>query len=214
VVLGSDQGLVGSFNKSIAAFAFDYLGRHGISANKAVLVVGGRSLASKIAAKGRDIDTLVAMPGSIKALAAVAQRIIVRIGEFADGGMSVHLFYNRKSAGGFKPWHLRILPVDRRFLEKLRSRRWQAKGVPIYAAGRTELFSGFVEQLLFTQVYGALAGSLAAEHFTRMIAMQNAEGNIEKRLESIRLEYQTRRQSEITSELIDVVVGAEVAKSA
>ena len=214
VVLGSDQGLVGSFNKSVAAFALGHFGQRGVPADKVVLVVGGRSLASKIAAKGRDVDTLVEMSSSIKALAAVAQKIIVRIGELAGGNSSVHLFYNRKSAGGFKPWHAQILPVDRRFMERLRSRRWSTRSVPIYAAGRAELFSGFVEQLLFTEVYGALDGSLAAEHFARMLAMQKAEGNIEEHLEGIRLEYQTRRQAEITSEMIDVVVGAEAAKAA
>jgi F-type H+-transporting ATPase subunit gamma len=213
VVLGSDQGLVGSFNKSLAAFALGYFGRTGVPADKVALVVGGRSLASKIAAKGRDVDTLVAMPGSIRALAAAAQRIIVRIGELAVGGSAVHLFYNRKSAGGFRPWHARILPVGRSFMENLRARRWPTRSVPMYAAGRAELFSGFVEQFLFTEVYGALAGSLAAEHFARMLAMQKAEGNIEERLEGIRTEYRTRRQAEITSELIDVVVGAEAAKS-
>ena len=40
--------------------------------------------------------------------------------------------------------------------------------------------------------------------------MQNAEKNIDEHLENMNLEYQQRRQTEITNELLDVVIGAEV----
>ncbi|MBN2780165.1 MAG: F0F1 ATP synthase subunit gamma, partial [Alphaproteobacteria bacterium] len=38
----------------------------------------------------------------------------------------------------------------------------------------------------------------------------NAEKNIDEHLDKMNLEYQQRRQTEITEELIDVVSGAEV----
>jgi F-type H+-transporting ATPase subunit gamma len=83
----------------------------------------------------------------------------------------------------------------------------------LHAAPRAVLLEGFMRQLLFVGIYRALTGSLAAEHYMRMVAMGAAENNIEEHLEKIRLEYQTRRQAEITSELIDVVVGAEASAS-
>ena len=67
--------------------------------------------------------------------------------------------------------------------------------------------------MLFVEIYKAIASSLASEHFTRMISMQNAEKNIDEHLESMNLEYQQRRQTEITNELLDVVVGSEVLKN-
>ena len=70
-----------------------------------------------------------------------------------------------------------------------------------------------MQQLLFANIYKAVAQSLAAEHFTRMISMQNAEKNIDEHLEEMNLDYQQRRQTEITNELLDVVVGAEVLKT-
>jgi F-type H+-transporting ATPase subunit gamma len=73
------------------------------------------------------------------------------------------------------------------------------------------VFGGLMRQRLFVEVFRALANSLAAEHFTRMLTLGAAEGNIEGHLDAIRLEYQTRRQTEITDELIDIVVGAEVS---
>ena len=51
--------------------------------------------------------------------------------------------------------------------------------------------------------------SLAAEHYTRMTNMQNAEKNIDESLELMNLEYQQKRQESITDELIDVISGAE-----
>jgi F-type H+-transporting ATPase subunit gamma len=208
VVLGSDQGLVGRFNKSVMDFAFEFLEREKIARADAAIVVGGRSLAAKITAAGRDVDTLFTMPGSVRVVSTVAKKIILRLNELACDGASAHIFYNRKTASGPKPEHLRLLPVDSGFFGRLKSRRWPSRGLPVYAAPPAGLMDGFMRQLLFVGVYRAISNSLAAEHFARMMAMQGAEDNIDGRLSEIRLEYQTRRQDEITSELVDIVVGA------
>lgn len=203
LVLGSDQGLVGKFNKSVMESAFDFLGRR-----DSVFIVGGRSLADKIAAAGRDIDTLFTMPGSVRVVSTVAKKIILRLNELVPDGAEVYVFYNKKTASGFGPAHLRLLPVDARFFGRIKSRRWPGRSLPVYAAPRAGLMDALMRQLLFVEVYRALSNSLASEHFTRMIAMQGAENNIDEHLSRIRLEYQTRRQDEITSELLDIVVGA------
>ena len=208
IVLGSDQGLVGRFNKSVMEFAFDFLKHEGVAPAGAALVVGGRSLASKMTAAGRDIDTLFTMPGSVRVVSTVAKKIILRLNELVSGGASVHVFYNKRTAAGSRPEHLRLLPVDSRFFGRVESRRWPSRGSPVYAAPPAVLMDGFMRQLLFVDVYRALSTSLAAEHFARMMAMQGAENNIDEHLSRIRLEYQTRRQDEITAELVDIVVGA------
>ena len=209
VIFGTDQGLVGRFNKALADFAMDFLSHEAHVPANVSLIVGGRKLASKIASSGKNIDTLFTMPGSVRIISATAKKIIMRIDELVSGGSRVYLFYNKKTSGSFEPCEEQILPIPRVFLENVKSRRWPTHGQPIYTAQSAELMSGFMRQHLFVSVYRALSNSLASEHFMRMVAMGAAENNIEERLEKIRLEYQTRRQTEITSELIDVVVGAE-----
>jgi F-type H+-transporting ATPase subunit gamma len=177
---------------------------------------------------GYDIDTLFTMPSSVKAMITVAKKIVFKLSEiqslqqngdkdfsFSNRQLKIYLFYNSKDEHSLiKQNMLQILPVDENFLKKLSQRKWPTKNIPIYAPrSRRTLFSLFMQQLLFVNIYKAIAQSLASEHFTRMISMQNAEKNIDEHLEQMNLEYQQRRQTEITNELLDVVIGAEVLNS-
>ncbi len=228
VILGSDQGLVGRFNKSIANFAFDYFKKNDIKKEDISLIVGGRSLSSKILSFGWDINTLFTMPSSVKAMITVAKKIVLKLNEiqteqqqgdkdfsFANNTFKVYIFYNSKDEHSFTKQNvIQLLPIDTTFLKKIKERQWPTKNLPIYNFNsRKKLFSSFIRQLLFVDIYKAISQSLAAEHFTRMISMQNAEKNIDEHLEMMNLEYQQRRQTEITNELLDVVIGAEVLNS-
>lgn len=228
VILGSDQGLVGRFNKSIANFAFDYFKENGIKKEDVSLIIGGRSLSSKILSLGWDINTLFTMPSSVKAMITVAKKIVFKLSDiqteqqkgdkdfsFANNSFKVYIFYNSKNEHSFTTQNvIQLLPIDTTFLKKIKEKHWPTKNLPVYNfKSRRELFSLFIRQLLFVDIYKAISQSLAAEHFTRMISMQNAEKNIDEHLEVMKLEYQQRRQTEITNELLDVVIGAEVLNS-
>ncbi|MBR1544909.1 MAG: F0F1 ATP synthase subunit gamma [Alphaproteobacteria bacterium] len=228
IILGSDQGLVGKFNKSIAKFAIQYLKENNINPKDTNIIVGGKSLASKIISFGYDIDTLFTMPSSVKAMVTVSKKIVLKLGEiqskqqngirdfsFSNRQLKVFLFYNSNDEHSqVKQNIVKLLPIDTDFLTNLSKKKWPTKNIPIYAQrSRRTLFSLFMQQLLFVNIYKAVAQSLASEHFTRMISMQNAEKNIDEHLSAMNLEYQQRRQTEITNELLDVVVGAEVLKS-
>ena len=71
---------------------------------------------------------------------------------------------------------------------------------------------GLVHEYLTVILSGGLTASLAAEHYARMVNMQQAEKNIDKSLEDMNLAYQQARQTQITDELIDIVSGAEAMK--
>jgi F-type H+-transporting ATPase subunit gamma len=59
------------------------------------------------------------------------------------------------------------------------------------------------------QLYQALLESLASEHSARMVAMRNATENAEALVEDLTLVYNKARQLAITSEMLDIVGGAE-----
>ena len=59
------------------------------------------------------------------------------------------------------------------------------------------------------QVYRAIVESIAAEHAARMTAMDNATSNAGEMIDHLTLVYNRARQSAITSELMDIVGGAE-----
>lgn len=226
IMLGSDQGLVGKFNKVISDYAFNYFKKNNIKKENVSLIVVGRSLSAKVLSAGWDINTLFTMPSSVKMMVNVAKKIILHLNEIvlnpeqkedfnlASGKYKILVFYNKKiDAVSFVQNMLQIMPVDMNYLRNLKNRKWKTKKIPMYNMDGALLLSSFIRQLLFVNIYRAISDSLAAEHFTRMITMQNAENNIDEHLEEMNLEYQQRRQTEITNELLDVVSGAEVLKS-
>lgn len=71
-----------------------------------------------------------------------------------------------------------------------------------------ELVRSLVPQVLDLKLYAALLDSVAAEHAARMVAMQAATDNAEDLLAELTLEYNKGRQQKITSEILDLVAGA------
>jgi F-type H+-transporting ATPase subunit gamma len=62
---------------------------------------------------------------------------------------------------------------------------------------------------LSMQVFRALLESFASEQGARMTAMDNATRNAGDMIGSLRLTYNRRRQAAITTELIEIISGAE-----
>ncbi len=71
-----------------------------------------------------------------------------------------------------------------------------------------ELMKKYVEY----SAYYALVDSLAAEHSSRMQAMDNATNNAKERAANLNLAYNKARQESITTELIEIISGVESMK--
>ncbi|MFQ5420080.1 MAG: F0F1 ATP synthase subunit gamma, partial [Anaerolineae bacterium] len=59
------------------------------------------------------------------------------------------------------------------------------------------------------QLYQSVLEALASEHSARMVAMNNATDNAAELIEILTLERNKARQTSITSEILDIVGGAE-----
>lgn len=62
------------------------------------------------------------------------------------------------------------------------------------------------------QIFRAMLESISAEHAARMTAMENASRNADDLIESLTLTMNKIRQEEITTEILEVVGGAEALK--
>jgi F-type H+-transporting ATPase subunit gamma len=75
-----------------------------------------------------------------------------------------------------------------------------------------------VEKLVADYVFGLLAEAsleaLASENAARFAAMESAHENVSKKLEQLRQDARQARQDEITTELLDLVIGAEALQGA
>jgi F-type H+-transporting ATPase subunit gamma len=79
----------------------------------------------------------------------------------------------------------------------------------IYEPGETEILDEIVPRFTALQVYQAIMESLASEHAARMVAMKNATDSATELAGALQLEYNKARQQGITSEILDIVGGAE-----
>jgi F-type H+-transporting ATPase subunit gamma len=79
----------------------------------------------------------------------------------------------------------------------------------IYEPGQTEILDEIIPRFTALQVYQAVLEALASEHASRMVAMRNATEAATELVEALQLEYNKARQQSITSEILDIVGGAE-----
>ena len=79
----------------------------------------------------------------------------------------------------------------------------------ILEPSREEILATLLPQVMRLQIHTVLLDSIASEHAARMLAMQAASDNAEDLLSELTLEYNKGRQQKITSEILDLVGGAQ-----
>ena len=157
-------------------------------------------------------DIGYATGNSVKSVVSTAENIILKIDEIVHSETihNVAICYHRKKGNLNVETKIdNILPFNVERLKNLRHKKWDTNNFPLLAVEAKKMFASLVNEVLMIQIAQSINYSLSAEHFTRMTNMQNAEKNIDENLEEMNLFYQQQRQEEITSELIDVVSGAE-----
>ncbi len=78
-----------------------------------------------------------------------------------------------------------------------------------YEPGPAELLDVVVPRFTDLQVYQSILEAQASEHSARYVAMNNATDNAAELIEILTLERNKARQASITSEILDIVGGAE-----
>jgi F-type H+-transporting ATPase subunit gamma len=84
----------------------------------------------------------------------------------------------------------------------------------IYEPSSKEIMDVLLPKQLNFQLWRILLESSTAEEGARMTAMNNATGNAEDLVRTLTLSYNKARQSGITTELLEIVSGAEALKKA
>ncbi len=82
----------------------------------------------------------------------------------------------------------------------------------IYEPDKQTLLDRIVRRYLANQIFMIVLESVASEHGARMTAMENATENAGEMIQKLTLEYNKARQAAITTELMEIVGGAEALK--
>lgn len=79
----------------------------------------------------------------------------------------------------------------------------------IFEPSKEFIVSDLIPRSLKTQFYKALLDSLASEHGARMTAMHKATDNAKEMQRNLKIMYNKARQTAITTEILEIVAGAE-----
>lgn len=206
IVLGSDRGLCGPFNERIARHTAGMLAARAPAEKVTVLTVG-RRLESRLAGTGYESAASVRPPGNVGAFDASVIETLTHVDRWLADGLAgrLYLAYNRPTKGAaYESLAVKVLPVDRRWLARLRTRKWPTSRLPMPLGDDTALLQGLVRQFLAHSLVLAFAASLASENAARLASMDAAERNIDERLTQLRNAYRQARQNAVTAELLDI----------
>jgi F-type H+-transporting ATPase subunit gamma len=79
----------------------------------------------------------------------------------------------------------------------------------IFEPSEAAIFAELLPRYTTALMFSVLAGSFAAEHSARMLAMGNATRNAKDLIETLTLKRNRLRQAAITSELADIIGAVE-----
>ncbi len=121
----------------------------------------------------------------------------------------VHLVYGKfLSVARQQASSLQILPVTATEEGQIASSGVEYTYEPSVQGILAELLPRFIN----VQIYRGLLETAASEHAARMTAMDNATRNCDDMIADLTLSYNKARQAAITTELMDIVGGAEALK--
>jgi F-type H+-transporting ATPase subunit gamma len=83
----------------------------------------------------------------------------------------------------------------------------------IFEPTKEEIVETLIPKSLKTQLYKSLRDSFASEHGARMTAMHKATDNATELRDQLKLTYNKARQASITTEILEIVGGAEALNS-
>jgi len=79
----------------------------------------------------------------------------------------------------------------------------------IYEPSKIEIVQSLVPKYFNTEIWKYLLESFASEQAARMLAMENATENAKDMINDLNLEFNKARQTAITTEMLEIVGGAE-----
>jgi F-type H+-transporting ATPase subunit gamma len=224
-ILTGDQGLAGAYNlnvlttteKHIRMKTLDNL-QKGLNTT-AKLYVAGKIGKERLIRNGFEVDEDFHYPINSPTFYRARNIADYIYDLYASGELDlVYFIYTKiESAVKMTPMVTRILPVNPKGLEELVPENFVLPGHGIKASADVEYIPSLdsvVDYMINTylngMVYGVLTEAFASEQTARMTAMDNATDNADEMMHKLTLLNNQARQSRITSEISEIVGGAEV----
>jgi F-type H+-transporting ATPase subunit gamma len=203
VLVTADRGLCGAFNAGIIREAQRFLREQRVPVE---LITVGRKGRDHFQRLGVTIAQHFPQPSRdvrLEEIGAIAKRIV---GDYGRGHYDeVHLAYAQfVSVLKSQPVVSPLLP-----LATAATSDKPARAAYEFEPSAGQLLDSLLPQYIEVLVYRALVESLASEQAARMVAMKAATDSASEMITGLTREYNNARQASITSQLLEVVSGAD-----
>jgi F-type H+-transporting ATPase subunit gamma len=209
ILISADKGLCGGYNANLIRLTERFFGSdEGRGASLTVCGRRGRDHFHKSSVKlvGEHVNLAVGMDLDLaRTLAAEATQ------RFLEGESgAVHLIYTRfRSAISQQPVVEKLLPI---------SAAESGQGLSdsgldyLYEPDAASILNNLLPRYVETRIYSGMLEASASEHGARMTAMDSATNNASDMIDRLTLDMNRARQAGITTELMEIVGGAEALK--
>ncbi len=210
ILVTADRGLAGAFNSNIIRETEKFIAQKQEKGRQVNLILIGRKGYQYFSRRDYNIikgyDEVFRKEVNFSVAKEVSELVRER---FINGETdAVYLINNEMiTRASYKPVTRKFLPFDLPHEEA-------TDGVSVYTfeVDEDEFMELLMNLYLNYQLYRAMVESNAAEHFARMVAMDNATKNADDLVKQWTLIFNKARQESITLELIDIVGAAEAMK--
>ncbi|HLO19958.1 MAG TPA: F0F1 ATP synthase subunit gamma [Sphingomicrobium sp.] len=213
VLATADRGLAGAFSSNVVRAArrkADDL----IAQGKTVLfyIVGrkGRPVIQRLYPRSivAQYDTSEMKAPTYANAQAIAKDLVDRY--ITDGVDVVHLAYaNFRSTLVQEPTVEQIIPVAVRATEEAAPAKGGAPAAVEYEPDEEDILADLLPRNIAVQIYRALLENQAGFYGSQMTAMDNATRNAGDMINRLSIQYNRQRQAAITTELVEIISGAE-----
>lgn len=210
ILVTSDRGLCGGFNANISKAAERYIKeRKGDYAEISLLTIGRKGyefLKNRQTIRKNYTGVLSSL--NYQTAAMLAQEVIA--GYLAGDYDEVFLFYNAfRSVMSQDITLQQLLPITP---PEATAAEGETPPEYIYEPSKSELLGELLPKYIEVTMFKAMLESVASEHGARMTAMDSASKNATEMIGKLTLVYNRARQAAITTELMEIISGAESIK--
>jgi F-type H+-transporting ATPase subunit gamma len=214
VVVTADRGLAGAYNSNVIRAAERDMREHGKD-NRLFLV--GKKGVTYFRFRGYEFEKSW-MGNSEQPRVEDARDVAEAVAdEFSDGEVDqVKLAYTRyESAMTQRPTVVQLLPLPKEELEELQEEQEDKQGPQyVFEPDPGQILNYLLPRYVEGLILQGLLEAAASEHAARRRAMKAATDNADDLMDSLTRTYNQARQAEITTEIMEVVGGAEALRAA
>jgi F-type H+-transporting ATPase subunit gamma len=208
LLLTSDRGLAGAYNTNVIRLAEQEMKRILGRDLAAVLYVVGKKGQSYFRFRGIEMRGRWQGVSEVPPYEAAEEIGKMIISDFADATIDelVCVYTEFTSAFRQKATQARFLPIAP---EEVEGEKGKPSAEYVFEPEPEQILDALLPQYLITKIYSAMLESAASENAARRRAMKAATENAEDLIKILVRQANQARQTEITSEIMEIVGGAE-----